>query len=137
MWLEPEDSSLSIIYPGGLSGAFPPAVQQQLLQSVPGLEGAIPVRFAYDVEYLVIKGTEVSPSLEAKRVEGLFLAGQVLGTTGQSFAAIPAETVAVITALHLLLQWNTNDRSVAVTFTYSPRSCPSVVFIPTPPSTCS
>ncbi|CDJ44801.1 Rhizoctonia solani AG1-IB WGS project CAOJ00000000 data, isolate 7/3/14, contig 16258, related, partial [Eimeria tenella] len=81
---------MSVIYPGGLSGAFPAAVQQQLLQSVPGLEAAVLLRLAYDVEYLVVKGSEVQQTLQTKNVEGLFVAGQVLGTTGAAAAAAAA-----------------------------------------------
>lgn len=103
VWLEPEDSSLSIIYPGGLSGAFPPAVQQELLHSIPGLERAKPIRYAYDVEYLVVRGTDVAHNLEAKTVGGLFLAGQVLGTTGYEEAA----------ALGLLAGWNAGLYAIA------------------------
>ncbi|OEH74719.1 glucose inhibited division protein [Cyclospora cayetanensis] len=96
IWLEPEDPQMTVVYPGGLSGAFPPAVQQQLLQSITGLEAAQMLRVAYDVEYLVVQGTDVKEALEAKAVQGLFLAGQVLGTTGYEEAA----------ALGLLAGWN-------------------------------
>src|SRR5690625_5037388 len=82
VWLEPEDRDLSVVYPGGLSGAFAAAVQQQLLHSIEGLEAAVMLRPAYDVEYQIIRGRQLKPSLEAKHIQGLFFAGQVLGTTG-------------------------------------------------------
>ncbi len=87
LFLEPEGLDSEEIYVNGLSTSLPADVQTRVVHSVPGLERAEILRFGYAVEYDSIPSWQVGPSLESRTVGGLFLAGQILGTSGYEEAA--------------------------------------------------
>ncbi|MDR2674646.1 MAG: tRNA uridine-5-carboxymethylaminomethyl(34) synthesis enzyme MnmG, partial [Opitutaceae bacterium] len=87
LFLEPEGRSTGEYYVNGLSTSLPFDVQLDLVHSIPGLENAVLMRPAYAVEYDFAPPTQLFPSLESKRVENLFFAGQINGTSGYEEAA--------------------------------------------------
>ncbi len=87
LFLEPEGRDTDEIYVNGLSTSLPADVQIKIVQSIPGLERARIVRYGYAVEYDSIPSWQVGADLQAKSVEGLYLAGQILGTSGYEEAA--------------------------------------------------
>jgi len=87
IFLEPEDRRGSLIYPSGLSTSLPLAVQESMVRSIPGLERARIVRPGYAVEYDAVQPRCLTPGLEVDGIRGLFLAGQIVGTSGYEEAA--------------------------------------------------
>jgi len=85
--LEPTDASQATLYPNGLSTSLPPEIQERFLRTVPGLERVELLRHGYAIEYDFVPPTQLRPSLEVRSLPGLFLAGQINGTSGYEEAA--------------------------------------------------
>ncbi len=102
IFLEPEGRDVPEIYVNGMSSSMPEEVQLEFVRSVRGLERAVMLRPGYAVEYDFVLPHQLAPTLEVKRVPGLFLAGQICGTSGYEEAAVQG-LAAGVNAAHRLL----------------------------------
>ncbi len=87
IFLEPEGRDTNWIYCNGIPTSLPTDVQEYMVRNIPGLERCEVLRWGYAIEYDFVPPTQLGPSLETKAVDGLFLAGQINGTTGYEEAA--------------------------------------------------
>ncbi|HHT39727.1 MAG: tRNA uridine-5-carboxymethylaminomethyl(34) synthesis enzyme MnmG [Acholeplasmataceae bacterium] len=101
VFLEPETLSNDEIYLQGLSTSMPIKVQEEIIRSIKGLENAKIVRYAYAIEYDAVDARELLQTLETKRVQNLYLAGQINGTSGYEEAACQGLMAAINASLKL------------------------------------
>lgn len=100
VFIEPEGRTIPEVYVQGFSTGMPESIQLAMLQTIPGLEKCRMVRPAYSVDYDYIPGVQVWPTLHTRKTEGLFMAGQVLGTTGYEEAAAQGMVAGINAAIY-------------------------------------
>ena len=101
LFLEPQTMEATEYYINGMSTSLPPDVQQDMIHSVKGMENAKIVRYGYAIEYDFVDPRELKHSLETKKIKGLYLAGQINGTTGYEEAAAQGLMAGINAALNI------------------------------------
>lgn len=101
VFLEPEGLDTDEYYPNGISTGLPAEIQEKFVRSIPGLENVKFNRPGYSIEHGIIPPTQITPSMETKRVKSLFLAGQINGTTGYEEAAAQGLMAGINAALRV------------------------------------
>jgi tRNA uridine 5-carboxymethylaminomethyl modification enzyme len=102
VFLEPEDEEITSIYCNGISTSVPKDIQERMLKLMPGTENARIIHYAYAIEYDYCPPIQLTNSLETKKISGLFLAGQINGTSGYEEAAGQGIIAGINTARKLL-----------------------------------
>lgn len=102
LFLEPEGFDTTEVYISGLSTSFPASYQQQMVNSIKGMENAKIMRYGYAVEYDFVSAQELDYTLETRKVKGLYLAGQINGTSGYEEAAAQGLIAGINASLSLM-----------------------------------